>query len=422
MACQSPTEEPLEDVISCEGLVWPTQIDSAQGAVVVADTGRGQVLVVDRVGNSLGGMCMASILPDDCQGTRADGSASCHVFDVTFEQDGMLLSYSSADTTSGIFYYNPSSQQLDWRIEGLRFQEADPLLATCLVPNNGEPLCRLRMPHAARWTLDGQALVVADTLNNRVLFLDPPVDGLSEVKFVLDDATSGWGAARWPNGVSVMESPEGRMSLLVTYKGSDPVRSGDSLAGRIMLWDIDDVMDPDWVWAFPEEGYLAAVHNGQVQPLPDGRLALVYSHSLGAGFDFGEGGQGSVGLGLMSFEESPTYISDLVASGPRPLGFVRDAEFIGDSGRVLITDSGCERPSIDCEKTARLLELEFEMPEIVGLSGAFSGDHEQQQFQFLSPIGGEYKTVLSFPFEADVVDIAGSDSELSVSVSGVFDE
>lgn len=402
------------EAAACDGPAWPAS--TVPGQIMIADTGGGKIVLVERVdGQEEATLCLSSLLPDDCAEIREDGAASCQVFGVTADDDGLLVSFSNtspARAVSGVMHYDTLREEMSWRIDGLRFPLDHPLRETCLTQDNKEPLCRLRMPHAAKWSPDGE-LVIADTLNDRVLLLRPPDagTGVADVVATLDSSVKDWGAARWPNHVQVL-SRRHEVYLLVTYKGSDPDRTGSSHAGRIMLWDVTDPSSPSRAWAYPEDGHLAAVHHAVIQEGdPDGELLMLYAHSFGSSNDF-EGETGSIGMALATLDAPPVYLGDGVTSTDEALGFVRSADLIDQGGSLLVTDSGCERPNDRCSRIPRVLELHFDLPEPAGTSGAFSSDHSEQRFIDLPMLGHSLGTGLQYPFEAELVPQSQPSSRL----------
>jgi hypothetical protein len=390
---------------TCDGGTWPASM--VPGQIMIADTGGGKIVLVERVdGGQEASLCLSELLPGDCSAIREDGAASCQVFGVTSDDDGLLISFSNTTTAravSGVLHYDTLSAALSWRIDGLRFPLDHPLRETCLTQDNAEPLCRLRMPHAAKWSPDGE-LVIADTLNDRVLLLRPPDSGtgVADVIATLDSSLKGWGAARWPNHVQVL-SRQHEVFLLVTYKGSDPDQTGSSHAGRIMLWSVTDPAHPIRTWAYPEGGYLAAVHHAVVQDgSSEGERLLLYAHSFGSSDEF-EGETGSVGMAMVTLDAPPVYLGDGVTSTDEALGFVRSADLIDQGETLLVTDSGCERPNDRCSRIPRVMELHLSLPGPAGTSGAFTPDHSEQRFIDLPMIGHSLGTGLQYPFEAELV-------------------
>lgn len=403
LSCGRLPEEPTAD--SCDGPPWPASTMSGQ--IMIADTGGGKVVLVDRVGGEQeASLCLSSLLPDDCGLLREDGAASCQVFGITDDSDGLLVSFSNtspARAVSGVMHYDTLSEEMSWRIDGLRFPLGHPLREACLTKGNQEPLCRLRMPHAAKWSPDGE-LVIADTLNDRVLLLRPPDTGtgVADVIATLDSSEKDWGAARWPNHVQVL-SRRHEVYLLVTYKGSDSSVTGNNHAGRIMLWELTDPASPRRVWSYPAEGYLAAVHHAVIQESdPDGELLMLYAHSFGSSDAF-EGETGSIGMAMVTLDGPPVYLGDGLTTTDEALGFVRSADLIDQGTALLVTDSGCEHPNNRCSRTPRVLELGFILPEPAGLSGAFTPAHSEQRFIDLPLLGHNLGSDLQYPFESELV-------------------
>ncbi|MDG1478270.1 MAG: hypothetical protein P8R54_01700 [Myxococcota bacterium] len=403
LSCGRLPEESTVD--TCDGPPWPAS--AMPGQIMIADTGGGKIVLVDRIGGEQeSSLCLSSLLPDDCATLREDGAASCQVFGITADNHGLLVSFSNTSPTravSGVMHYDTLSEEMSWRIDGLRFPLDHALRETCLTMGNQEPLCRLRMPHAANWSPDGE-LVIADTLNDRVLLLRPPDTGtgVADVIATLDSSEKDWGAARWPNHVQVL-SRNHEVYLLVTYKGSDPSETGNNHAGRIMLWEVTDPASPRRVWAYPEEGYLAAVHHAVIQEgAPDGEQLMLYAHSFGSSDAF-EGETGSIGMALATLDSPPVYLGDGLTSTDEALGFVRSADLIDNGNTLLVTDSGCEHPNDSCSRIPRVLELSFTLPEPAGISGAFSPDHSAQRFIDLPMLGHSLGSGLQYPFESELV-------------------
>ena len=79
---------------ACDGATWPAT--TAAGQIMIADTGGGKVVLVDRAdGYQEAELCLSSLLPEDCSEVRSDGAASCQVFGVTTDDDGLLVSFSN---------------------------------------------------------------------------------------------------------------------------------------------------------------------------------------------------------------------------------------------------------------------------------------------------------------------------------------
>jgi hypothetical protein len=154
------------------------------------------------------------------------------------------------------------------------------------------------------------------------------------------------------------------------------------------------VQNPVRLWAFPERGSLAAVHNAILSPTTG---LLSYGHSLGASASAIGGTEGSIGLALYQGPEtSPLYVADLVDSR---FGFIREAQEDGDA--LLVTDSGCQSAKVECAHEARILRVAIPELSTSDLSGAWSTEHEQQKLFAAEILSVEVEGPLRFPYEAD---------------------
>jgi len=270
----------------------------------------------------------------------------------------------------------------------------------CNTPDE-EPRCHLYGSHAAVPQEDGQVLI-ADTSNSRLLWVTPPEAGSTTgtVNRVLSKRHPEMGDNAFVNHVQTLTDGDSTWALM-TFKG--PKASGmDSInTGRILLWDVTDEETPRLLWSYPEEGYLAAVHQGMVQDTPHGPL-LIYAHSLGASNEARDGA-GSIGLASFNGAEPPTYLGDGVLVGDKTLGFVREVEWSDSANALIVTDSGCENADYDCGREGRMVALTLPDWSPAGLSGAHSSHHSDQIFFTMEdkPIHGPSPLVL--PYDGDII-------------------
>lgn len=400
--------------------------------LVISDSGHGRLVFTNptrdqRTGESclrelIGDLCPSPAEADDSGAdTASEGFARCLTFGIGHERvgdaesgvDHLELAYAryldgQTNLPGAVVRYVPSHPpQVEFDVDTLTFAEG-PLAETCATPSD-EALCGFRMPHQVVTDPVDGARVVADTLNNRVVWFSPPASPDERVGAglaVLDSSAEGWGEARYPNNVE-RDEHDGRQYLLVSYKGSDPGVTGNAEKGRIMLWDVSDRARPARVWAYPPEGYLAAVHGAALRTVK-GRQVLLYAHAFGASASLDTPDVGSVGLAEMAWDSPPTYLGDLVADAahPQPLGFVRAVDVLDegaeDRGAVLlVTDSACENQEAACDFQSGVLQLALpELPAAGGASGAWTEGHEELVFTALADVMDPYRDTLKYPFQA----------------------
>lgn len=373
---------PEEKLASCEGAA----------GVLVSETGnaRGRLYGAEEPADLVD---LTILAPKSCE-------EDCLLFEVEpMEFDdacGFLVSWSLNDGDRSGSPGRVTAQrgaEVAWELRVPDFSAADPALAAACEAAPDER-CYLNMVHSAEILPDGR-LAVADTLNSRVLILPPPHEGGSAVDAIIGAAHPDWGGWRYPNGVQVIEE-DGRTLLLTTFKGS-----AENNRGRIVLWDITDDADIRRLWQYPEQGFLAAVHNAAVHDLPQGPR-LLYAHSLGASGDENTGTEGSIGLAAWNgADAAPAYLADLLAPG---LGFTREGDPDRDGATMLLTDSGCENQQADCTNPPRILTTDLPDPPAPGLGGGFSADHADQQFVDIGILAVEAEGDLKFPYGADRIE------------------
>ena len=384
LACNKPDDSAVTDTLDLTGL-----------QVMVAETGDGALM--GRGPDRQKPLLDLQVLdPAHCDPAEHKGN-DCLIFEGEKQPEGWLASWcwNDGDTSGapGVVSLASNNQPV-WEVRSLDFGDVDSDLATeC--ESRGTAHCALNMPHSAHWLPDHLHLVVADTMNSRLLVVNPPNSaGRAQVVLRLssDLGTEFWDGYRYPNGTQVWDE-EGRTLLLSTFKAGDRDNQG-----RIVLWDLSDLAAPRRLWEFPEHGYLAAVHNGLVATLPQGAI-MTYGHSFGDSDREMGGDQGSIGLATYNGPDTPpTYLADLVDAN---FGFIREAEPAPDGATMLVTDSACENPGAGCERDAQVLTVNLPALEPTGANGAFSGDHARQ---VLVPAEGVAPLVtgdLSYPYESD---------------------
>jgi hypothetical protein len=400
-------------LLSCTGERDDSAVTAPGDIVAIVETSTGRILLADNaIGTYEGEICLYELVPEDCPKDPVEEDDLCQIFSAEhFLEDGessWLISYVLSDTSVN---YTPSRlarirpthpPEVIWEVTGLSFaaHQSDLYGGDCLTDAAATlPLCNLNATHTV--VEDGDRLVVADTNNARVLWLEKPADGTrgpAEVIDIIDENHPDWESWRSINNVQVLSEGD-RKLLLTTFKSS---RVGEALTdeGRIVLWDVTDTGRPSKVWAYPEEGFLAAVHHGQVQQTASGESWLIYSHSLGASDDPDTGVFGSVGMARFSGTQPPEYLADgIIGVIDKSLGFVREVEIPPPYDWLLITDSGCENPQAVCNLEGRVVSVA--LPELAaeGQSGAF-GD---QRFVTLSTLPEAFQHEMVFPYESDLL-------------------
>ena len=391
----------------------PTEEPVAGDLLLLVETGRSQLTLLDRDQAEVRGtQCLHELAPDLCRPAKNSKIAECLPFGIDYLFDGQLetmqLTWArrDEDIQSGLPGYVTGFEpghppQLIWEIEDLAYEThlPDYREGACLESDGWSAQCHLNMTHVTEPSPDGQTLVLADTLSSRVVWVlpgDPP-----QVYAVLDSTHPEWDGFLYSNNVQLFEE-DGRTWLLTTFKSGEFKDVADRNTGRIVLWDVTDPQEPTLEWAYPPEGFLAAVHHGR-RVERGGESYLVYAHSLGAADSF-EGKNGAVGLAEFSLD-GPVYLGDgILPEGLEGFGFVREVELSPDTDTLYVVDSGCENPDIeDCERAGQLFEVAFPEWEPAGVSGAFDVGHTQQVFRELDMLADDWGVSFSYPFEVDVV-------------------
>jgi len=365
--------------LGCSGSVETGDSAGAESEVVfVAETGAGRLAWYDEQGEVIGEQCFSELF-ETC------AEAVCHVFGGLTPDAAAGVTYTRAEaqaTLGGVLWFEGGRPPtLATALETLSFDTwFDGGFEDCDQPPT-PPECRLRMPHDV--VVHGDRVVVADTGNDRVLLLE--VSG--EVRAVLDADHPQWDGCGWPNHLQSLDE-----GLLVTCKASSAGLDNND-QGYLALWSLEDPEDPQRLWRWPEEGVLAAPHDGHVED-----DLLVWAHSRGAGGLEDSDPSGSIGFARYRGAESPEYLGDGVVED---LGFVRSVE-LAPNGAILINDTGCELRGETCDQAAKVLWSRLPDLESPAGNGSWSEDHAEQAFLELEVVEPAFLEDLREVFEARV--------------------
>jgi hypothetical protein len=396
--------------------------------LLISETSTGRLLIHDTAtGTRIGSQCLVELHPEACAKGSHGLDQPCLMFgniaEVVDDSDVLTLSYTLRNpgltyAPGAIARIRPAHPpKLEWVISDLMFP--DDLLAREELdcpPGNVTPECHMFGTHIALPDPSGE-VIVADTSNSRILWVEPPEDDgtIGHVTAVLSHTHADMAEAMFVNHLQRIESGDS-VWLLATFKGPKSSDKDAVSAGRIMLWDITDKDHPTHLWTYPGRGSLAAVHHGSMHHTPQGPL-LLYAHSLGAGSG-AEDGMGSVGIAKWNDEDPPVYLGDGVLSDEDELGFVRAVEYNDATGKLLITDSGCENADIPCDRSSEILLAKLPTLEETGLSGAWNDEHRNQFFFALEKRALTAPSDLRLPFSASLVPLSDLANPLSVDPLG----
>ncbi len=385
--------------------------------LMVTETATGRLVLRDSSTEALvGTQCLVEIHPEECARGTHDLSQPCLMFGVVPEVvDGESVLTISYTLRNPELSYAPGAlarirpghpPQIDWIITDLDIPDAMAQREGLDCSDPDEAGCHLFGVHIAIPTPQGE-VIAADTSNSRIVWVTPPDDGSQRgtVTAILSATHPKWGGAQFVNHVQQITSGD-QTWLLATFKGQQDAAAGSINAGRIVLWDITDPRTATQLWTYPESGSLAAVHHGSMHQTSEGPV-LIYAHSLGAS-EVSTDGEGSIGVAQWNGDLPPTYLGDGVLRDESQLGFVRSAGWSEEGQGILITDSGCENAETACGRKSNIVLTEVPLLDAPGLSGAWSQDHNQQQFFDLERMPMYSPEDLDLPFSSTLVSLEGA--------------
>jgi hypothetical protein len=374
--------------------------------IAVVETSSGKLLVTNGTNGEIEGeICLRELYPDLCGG-HVGLENPCLMFGTDLQADGsLLLTYTLRDPSTPVAPgaislvepgHPPTTRWTIHRLtmpDGLQVREG----LNC-VADPATPGCHLYGAHNT-WIMDDGTLLVSDTSNSRILWLQAPSgDDAALVESILSTSHPQWETERYPNQVQALDI-DGSPHLLITFKAHAEPGGATVDEGSIVLWNVSDRSQPERIWTFPEEGGLAAVHQAWVADTPDGKIML-YAHSRGAQDDARPDRYGSIGFAAFNGRSPPEYLADGILPSPG-LGFTREIEWDSDTSQLLVVDSGCENAQDDCGRTGHILAIEWPVLSPSGKSGAFSPTHENQTFIELELQQNLMAPPLRFPFDVD---------------------
>jgi hypothetical protein len=377
--------------------------------LLVSETSSGRVLVVDPTSGAFTGeVCLREIFPDSCSPGSSELARPCLMFGFehsrTGDADTLLFTATLRDPDRP---FAPSAigqidlghpPNLHWAIRDIQFPQEWQQGFDCTADPEA-PQCHLYGAHTVERLEDG-TLLVSDTSNSRILWLEPPESGArtARVHAVLSSQHPEWGMTRYPNMVQSLLVDD-QPHILVTLKGRAGTGRTPTNEGGIALWNVSDRTQPKKVWAFPEEGHLAAVHGGRMIETPHGSL-LVYAHSLGAANPESGHREGTVGFARFNGADPPEYLAD--GRLPEPgFGFTREVEWAADLNQLLVTDSGCENAQDDCSRMGRVVTTALPLLTDTDNTGSAQPDGGDQTFVELEWKRSAVDAALELPFDTD---------------------
>ncbi len=379
-------------------------------------------------GERLGAFDLAEVEPDFCLPDYE--TTYCLVYRSIARQalDGaeeVVFTYSRLDASDGsdakigdlfgVFLgVDAQSHTIRWRMDQLDFSqlpsygrcpfdERDPCTPVEGLSASQYRACTLRMPHDQHVlgeTDDGLELWVADTRNFRMLRLELPTgERCALVREVISEHThADWDIYQSVNSFQYWRD-QGGEQLLMSIKGSiewgeGEAQQGGGSRGKILWWRRPEGGDWGQVWEFPpqstsEPSFVNTPHGVDWMRGPDGRVWVLFAHSLSLSERWGEGKGGTVGV-IAVEDDQPVYLADLVPEGRVGFHWTRDVTALAD-GDILVTDSGCMSGN-DCEVPPSVwtLSLEGLQPASGGQDGVWTQDRTRLWLQEASVIAGPW--------------------------------
>lgn len=304
-------------------------------------------------------------------------SLGCQASSITEDSDGILVAWArdgqkGNGVDGGILRLKVTRTdiQTDWSIEGYSF------------------------PHGAVWSEEGW-VVVADTFQHRVVWMDPEQAGLEQ--FVFDQSNEQWGEIYGISGMQLI-STGGRSYLLLSniHKNNE---DGLVEEGGLGLWDVSDPADITVLWRYPESGYLRNPHGARLVKSSEGWL-LTYAHSNALN------DSGTVAFATSGeIETQPMYSGEFSADpGVGTLIFPKSVEMTSD-GELIILDSAFY---FGVGSMANLGWVYRVPMPVLPVSGKKTGAYTQSgsQMQVESFEGGSIiKAGYNSPFEANIISM-----------------
>ena len=295
-----------------------------------------------------------------------------------------------------------------WQLDHLDFSQVDPDQQVCVRdpadpcrPLAGQTVdqvraCQLYWPHELQVVSeddDSVQVVVADTRNHRVVWVDvpllaeptatPPTHGtcgvVTEIVGGSKDPSVPGGSADWDiytsvNGMNLWDDDAGR-HLYLSIKdtlGDDAQSPGDG-RGKILHWS--DAGGWHQEWEFPPESTDAESFVNSPHGIGFDDDHVYFAHSLGRSDTFNDGEGGSFGV----LDRDGGYLYDLVLPRQEVI-YARDITPLGD-GRFAVVDSGTKGDEHEPAATRLWVAKLPKDTTASGLGGAWSSDHADQEFR-----------------------------------------
>lgn len=281
-----------------------------------------------------------------------------------------------------------------WSVDRLDFSQVDPDGALCArdpadpcapapgLDADAARRCQLYWPHdfdVLGEDEDGLSLIVADTRNRRVLWLDAPREegACAVVTEVLGEGHPDWDVYASVNSLDFWEEG-GTRHLLLTVKDTSPGGEQDGGDGRGKVVRFEDPGE-GWVqrWEFPPRSTEGPSFVNAPHGVAHDDAFVYFAHSLGRSDAWNEGEGGSVGV--LSLDGA--YAFDAVLPDTTLL-WPRDVTPLGD-GRLALVDSGTKGAESAPAATRLYVVALGEDVAPSGLGGAWTADGADQAFRAL---------------------------------------